>query len=66
MATGGKKQKKAIALTPEQTARSNKLGVGIYGVSLLGWVMIMLITHSVTIVGLAVMAVCYAMAVFGG
>ena len=45
MATGGKKQKKAIALTPEQTARSNKLGVGIYGVSLLGWVMIMLITH---------------------
>ena len=66
MATGGKKQKKAIALTPEQTARSNKLGVGIYGVSLLGWVMIMLITHSVTIVGLAVMAVCYAMAVFWG
>ena len=66
MATGGIKQKKAIALTPEQTARSNKLGVGIYGVSLLGWVMIMLITHSVTIVGLAVMAVCYAMAVFWG
>lgn len=66
MATGGKKQKKAIALTPEQTARSNKLGVGIYGVSLLGWVMIMLITHSVTIVGLAVMAVCYAMTVFWG
>lgn len=66
MTTGGKKQKKAIALTPEQTARSNKLGVGIYGVSLLGWVMIMLITHSVTIVGLAVMAVCYAMAVFWG
>ena len=66
MATGGKKKKKAIALTPEQTARSNKLGVGIYGVSLLGWVMIMLITHSVTIVGLAVMAVCYAMAVFWG
>lgn len=66
MATGEKKQKKAIALTPEQTARSNKLGVGIYGVSLLGWVMIMLITHSVTIVGLAVMAVCYAMAVFWG
>ena len=66
MATGRKKQKKAIALTPEQTARSNKLGVGIYGVSLLGWVMIMLITHSVTIVGLAVMAVCYAMAVFWG
>lgn len=66
MATGGKKQKKAIALTPEQTARSNKLGVGIYGVSLLGWVMIMLITHSVTIAGLAVMAVCYAMTVFWG
>lgn len=66
MATGEKKQKKAIALTPEQTARSNKLGVGIYGVSLLGWVMIMLITHSVTIVGLAVMAVCYAMTVFWG
>lgn len=66
MTTGGKKQKKAIALTPEQTARSNKLGVGIYGVSLLGWVMIMLITHSVTIVGLAVMAVCYAMTVFWG
>lgn len=66
MTTGGKKQKKAIALTPEQTARSNKLGVGIYGVSLLGWVMIMLITHSVTIVGLVVMAVCYAMAVFWG
>lgn len=61
-----KSKKKAIALTPEQTARSNKLGVGIYGVSLLGWVMIMLITHSVTIVGLAVMAVCYAMAVFWG
>ena len=66
MVTGEKKQKKAIALTPEQTARSNKLGVGIYGVSLLGWVMIMLITHSVTIVGLAVMAVCYAMTVFWG
>lgn len=66
MATGEKKQKKAIALTPEQTARSNKLGVGIYGVSLLGWVMIMLITHSVTMVGLAVMAVCYAMTVFWG
>lgn len=66
MATGEKKQKKAIALTPEQTARSNKLGVGIYGVSLLGWVMIMLITHSVTIAGLAVMAVCYAMTVFWG
>ena len=66
MAAGEKKQKKAIVLTPEQTARSNKLGVGIYGVSLLGWVMIMLITHSVTIVGLAVMAVCYAMAVFWG
>ena len=66
MVTGEKKQKKAIALTPEQTARSNKLGVGIYGVSLLGWVMIMLITHSVTIAGLAVMAVCYAMTVFWG
>lgn len=66
MATGEKKQKKAIALTPEQTARSNKLGVGIYGVSMLGWVMIMLITHSITVVGLAVMAVCYAMAVFLG
>ncbi len=66
MVTGEKKQKKAIALTPEQTARSNKLGVGIYGVSLLGWVMIMLITHSVTMVGLAVMAVCYAMTVFWG
>lgn len=66
MVTGEKKQKKAIALTPEQTARSNKLGVGIYGVSMLGWVMIMLITHSITIVGLAVMAVCYAMTVFWG
>ena len=66
MATGEKKQKKAITLTPEQTARSNKLGVGIYGVSMLGWVMIMLITHSITIVGLAAMAVCYAMAVFWG
>lgn len=66
MATGEKKQKKAITLTPEQTARSNKLGVGIYGVSMLGWVMIMLITHSITIVGLAAMAVCYAMTVFWG
>ena len=28
-----KKPKKAIALTPEQTARSNKLGVMIYGMS---------------------------------
>ena len=27
MAKGGKKHKKAIALTPEQTARSNKHGV---------------------------------------
>lgn len=66
MATGEKSKKKAITLTPEQTARSNKLGVGIYGVSMLGWVMIMLITHSITIVGLAAMAVCYAMAVFWG
>ncbi len=66
MAKGQKKAKKAIALTPEQTARSNKLGVMIYGLSLLGWLIIMLITHSVTVVGVAVMAVCYALAAFWG
>lgn len=43
-----KKPKKAIALTPEQTARSNKLGVMIYGMSFLGWLLIMLITHTMS------------------
>lgn len=66
MAKGQKKEKKAIALTSEQTAKSNKLGVMIYGLSLLGWLIIMMITHSVTVVGVVVMAVCYALAAFWG
>ena len=66
MAKGQKKEKKAIALTSEQTAKSNKLGVMIYGLSLLGWLIIMMITHSVTVAGVVVMAVCYALAVFWG
>ena len=61
-----KGQKKAIALTPEQTGRSNKLGVMIYGFSLLGWLIDMLLTQSFTAIGVVVMIVCYALAVYWG
>ncbi len=61
-----KKPKKAIALTPEQTARSNKLGVMIYGMSFLGWLLIMLITHTMSAPGMVVMLVCFILASFWG
>ena len=61
-----KKPKKAIALTPEQTARSNKLGVMIYGMSFLGWLLIMLITHTMSVPGMVVMLVCFILASFWG
>lgn len=53
------KEKKAIALTVEQTEHANKMGAGIYGLSYLGFVFLMLITGEMSFIGLGVMVVMF-------
>ncbi|MDY4793408.1 MAG: methyl-accepting chemotaxis protein [Pararoseburia sp.] len=54
-----KKEKQAIALTVEQTERANKMGTGIYGLSYLGFVFLMLITGEMSFIGLGVMVAMF-------
>ena len=61
-----KREKKAISLTPEQTMRANKWAVMIYGTSFLGWFLLMLLCKNVTVVGIAVTVVCFALLAFWG
>lgn len=60
------KEKKAIPLTPEQTERSNKFGVTIYGTSFLGWLIMMLLSGNLSTIGLIVMAICFVLAAYWG
>ncbi len=66
MEQGEVKQKRAIPLTPEQTERSNKFGVGIYGFSFIAWVGIMIIRGEVIVADLVLMAVCFAICAYLG
>lgn len=56
----GKKPKQAIALTLEQTERANKMGAGIYGLSYIGFIVLMFAAQDVSVIGLAAMALMFA------
>ncbi len=61
-----KKEKQAIALTTEQTQRANKKGVGIYGLCYVGYTVLMFAVGDFSIIGFAIMAICFIACAFLG
>lgn len=61
-----KKEKQAISLTIEQTENANKRGVGIYGLSYVGFTILMFAVRDFSVAGFAIMMICFAIGAFLG